>query len=348
MTNSEHNYTYQAYGLYLRSNYLIPYLVQVAEELEANSIGHLNRPVQVNLIGQQSWFSLPADWRNLYQSPSQTFWNCPFLEVWQHETGLHLRHSNNSGEKVTRESVDFSMSCIGETIDISWTPAMPFQDIVAYLLGPVLGCILRLRGVTCLHAAVVAIEQKAIAIIGSKGAGKSTTAAFFVQQGYKFLTDDIAPLVHCDGQFWVQPGYPCLRLWPNTIDALCSSPVDNLSTVLSFAQKRYFSLALTDEEVAWGKFQPKPLSLAAIYVLERFNDNALPSLLPLPRAMGLVAMIRNTYADYVLDETGRSDDFRLLGQLVNGIPVKQVRRQDSLENLSKLYKTILEDVNSKE
>ena len=343
VNNSKHNYTYRAYGLYFSSNHPIPNLVQVKEDPGLNALNYLDQPVCINFRGLQSWFPIPTNWSNLYQSPSHTVGNRPFLEVWQHETGLHLRHSNNAGENGIGANVDFSMGLAGETIDIAWTPAMLFQDIVAYLLGPVLGCILRLRGVTCLHGAVMAIEEGAIAIIGPKGAGKSTTAAFFVQQGRPLLSDDIAPLVNRDGQFWVQPGYPCLRLWPKAIDILCSSQVNNLPLVLSFSEKRYFPLALKDREVASRQFQLTPLPLVGIYLLDRFDTGASPSLLPMTLAMSLVSLVRNTYVDYVLSETGRSREFRELGQLVSGIPVKQVRRPENLEILPKLYQIILQD-----
>lgn len=344
--DSKHNYAYRAYGLDISSNRPIPNLVPVAENIGLSSTEHFNRPVSIDFRGRQSWFPIPAGWSNLYQSPSKTQDDRPFLEVWQDATALHLRHSNDAGENGRGESVDFSMSLAGEAIDIAWTAGMPFQDIVAYLLGPVLGNVLRLRGITCLHAAAIAIEQKAIAIIGSKGAGKSTTATFFVQQGHKLLTDDIAPLVDRDGQFWVQPGYPCLRLWPNTINSLSSIQTDKLPPVLSFAEKRYLPLALKDIDVAGRQFQPTPLPLVAIYLLDRHDDstnNGTTVLLPVNRGTSLVALVRNAYADYVLNETGRSRDFRVLGELLNEIPLKQVRRKDDLETLPQLYNLILQD-----
>src|SRR5215469_301127 len=63
----------------------------------------------------------------------------------------------------------------GAEVRARWAAASTFEDAVTYLLGPVLGFVLRLRGRTCLHASAVAVGGQAIALAGSSGAGKSTT-----------------------------------------------------------------------------------------------------------------------------------------------------------------------------
>ncbi|NJM24074.1 MAG: AAA family ATPase [Richelia sp. SM1_7_0] len=74
-----------------------------------------------------------------------------------------------------------------------------------------LGTALRLQGKICLHSSVIAVDNRAIAIIGASCAGKSTTAAALAKRGYPILASDIAVLYDC-GAFKVQPGYPRLRL----------------------------------------------------------------------------------------------------------------------------------------
>ena len=65
-----------------------------------------------------------------------------------------------------------------------WPAASSLEDVATYLLGPVLGLLLRLRGVPCLHASAVAFGDSAVAFAGSEGAGKSTTAAALASRGH--------------------------------------------------------------------------------------------------------------------------------------------------------------------
>ena len=65
-------------------------------------------------------------------------------------------------------------------------------DVSALLTGPVLGCILRVRGLTLLHSSVVSFEGHALAMIGDVKAGKSTTAMALLRRGAAILADDVA------------------------------------------------------------------------------------------------------------------------------------------------------------
>ena len=53
---------------------------------------------------------------------------------------------------------------------------------------------LRLRGVPALHASAVAVGGAALAVVGSAGAGKSTTAAARAARGHAVVADDVLAL----------------------------------------------------------------------------------------------------------------------------------------------------------
>ena len=61
------------------------------------------------------------------------------------------------------------------------------ERVTAVVVGSVMGCALRLQGIPCLHSSVIAVDNRAIAIIGAKGAGKSTTAAALAQRGRTYF-----------------------------------------------------------------------------------------------------------------------------------------------------------------
>lgn len=279
-TTSTSHYT--VYGLHLVTNRPIPALM-VESKHDINQIVH----VTFKEVSQRP--PPPDTNRVLYTSPGIAESGEPFFQVWKSEQNvqayLAIQYTNGCGV------AQFLLNQEGSQVGVTWTKAMPFGDVITYFLGPVLGCLLRLRGCTCLHAGVVAVGQKAItkttkgmkameatkaiAIIGPKGAGKSTTvAALATYQGLAVLSDDIAAISIINNKFIVQPGYPRLRLWPKTVDLLPDLTIEQLPPVLSITEKRYLTLT-TERDASQWRFQQQPLPLAAIYVLGTREANAL-------------------------------------------------------------------------
>ena len=140
----------------------------------------------------------------------------PDLRVWT-AAGRHFRFCYDDG-------VEFIVDRTGTEVWGRWPAASTREDAVTYLLGPVMGFVLRLRGVVCLHASAVALGDRAVLIAGAPEAGKSSTAAAFCRSGHAILSDDVAPIVEAAGVLCVQPSYPQLRLWPDSVAALYGSP----------------------------------------------------------------------------------------------------------------------------
>jgi hypothetical protein len=239
--------------------------------------------------------------------------------------------------------LDFEIDSEGRHISATWRLSV-IEEVTALLLGQVLGCALRLRGTLCLHACVMKMDQHAIAIVGESGAGKSTTAAALAKRGHAIVSDDIAVLNDCDQHWLVQPGYPRLRLWPESIKALYGSEY-GLARVFSFSEKRFMDLS--DSETAW-QFHNEPLPLAAIYVLgERQTGLAAPAIEPIPPATAVMALMAHRAADRLpLDKDKQAREFAGLSRVATKIPVRKVIRSDSLEALPQLCDAILEDVNT--
>ena len=83
-----------------------------------------------------------------YTGPSGT----PALRIFRDdEEGLfHL---------VYFDGMQFWMDRQGTKLWASWPSHLSVEEAATYLLGPVLGLLLRFRGVTCLHASAVAIGE---------------------------------------------------------------------------------------------------------------------------------------------------------------------------------------------
>ncbi len=73
-------------------------------------------------------------------------------------------------------------------------PPLTNEDLATYLLGPVMGFVLRRRSILALHASAVCIGGQAVALCGESQAGKSVTAAALALRGIPVLCEDITPL----------------------------------------------------------------------------------------------------------------------------------------------------------
>lgn len=250
------------------------------------------------------------------------------LQVWKSPQYFRLRYADDT---------QFLVAANGVEVRATAPAAATLEDTATYLLGPVLGFVMRLRGVTCLHASVVAIGDRAVAIAGPAGAGKSTAAAGFASMGHAVLADDIAALIFHDDRMHVQPAYPQLRLWPDSVTMLYGAP-DALPRLTPTWDKR--SLLLSGP----GAFQAQPLPLCAVYVLGDQCDHHETAVDEVGGAERLRVLLANTYVGYLLDATMRQQEFDWLVRLASTIPVRQVHRGSGASSVTAICSHLIDDV----
>ena len=214
----------------------------------------------------------------------------------------------------------FAIEREGREVWADWPDDYTFEDAATYLMGPILGFVLRMRGVTPLHASAVVVGEKAVVLVGSPGAGKSTTAAGFACLGYPVLSDDVVPVADGEHGLLVQPGYPRVNLWPDSVRSLFGSE-DALPRVTPTWDKRFLAL-----DQSGYHFQARPLPLAAIYILgEREANRSGPAFEELAGWPALQTLLANTYVNYLLDRNMRQWEFEVLCRLVGHVPIRRVR-----------------------
>jgi hypothetical protein len=256
----------------------------------------------------------------------------PALRVWELADGSHFRLRYSDG-------TEFVVDRAGRDVWAHWADSSTLEDTVTYLLGPIFGFVLRLRGVTCLHASAIAIGDRAIAFVGPASAGKSTTAAVFSRLGYPVLADDIVALHEREETVYVQPAYPQLRLWPESV-ALLYGAADALPPLTPNWDKRFLDL-----NADGLRFEYRPLPLAAVYVLAaRSTDAAAPLVERVRGQDALLTLVANSYANYLLDADMRGRDFTALGELVATVPVRRVVPSAEPARLPQLCRRILDDL----
>jgi hypothetical protein len=257
----------------------------------------------------------------------------PALKIWSIPPANLLRLDYSDGAQ-------FWVARDGKSVWAAWPESLSIDDTATYLLGPVLGLILRLRGVTCLHASAIAFGQRAVAFVGAEGAGKSTTAAALAREGFTVISDDIVAVEEENDRFLVKPAYPYLCLWPESVASLYGS-ADALPAFTANYDKRCLSLARESLH-----FADAPVPLACVYILGERAMNPAPIIESLPAQEGLLTLVANTYATNMLDSHMRKREFETLGRLMQRVPVRRIRAQSDSSHIASLCSAIREDVSA--
>lgn len=234
------------------------------------------------------------------------------LKVWSFAGGamLHLAYS---------DGMQFWLDRGGTSVWAQWPETSSLEDAATYLLGPVLGALLRIRGVICLHASAVAFEDQAVAFVGPPGAGKSTTAAILARRGCAVLSDDIVALAEGSGVYRVLPAYPYLSLWPDSVSMLYGS-TDSLPRFIPQWEKRCLMLGEKN-----SKFQEQALPLRAIYLLQGRTRGSGTQVESVSVKNAFVDLLTNSYATRILSTQDRANEFDFLARLVSKVPTRSIR-----------------------
>lgn len=221
----------------------------------------------------------------------------------------------------------------GTRVGCTWPPELTVDDAATYLLGPVCGVILRMRGVTCLHASALEIGGRAVLVCGPAGAGKSTTAAALAARGHRVLADDVAALDESDDGFDVRPAYPQLKLWPDAAAAMHG----DLPALTPNWDKRYLALA-------GEAYHPDPLRVAAVYVLAGREDVDAPRLEAVSPSHAVLTLVANTYMGWLPDHAAQGRDLALYGRMARAIPMSLAVPHRNVARLGELCEMIEADV----
>lgn len=322
-------YHYEFFGLFLHSNLSLPGIPSERTTTEKCDIAlHLG----LSPYSQESNVSLSEEWA--YASNETNDKGQPLLQIWSAQVSgfLHLTYS---------DGIHFWLDGTRQNIWATWPSNSSLEDTTPYLLGPVLGLLLRLRAVVCLHASAVAFGDYSVAFIGCAGAGKSTTAAIFARQGSRILSDDIVALEEKRAGFHVLPAYPHLCLWPDSVNALYGSP-EALPRFVPDWEKRRLAL---DEG---GCFESRALPLAAIYLLGDRRLDPAPYVENVASRDAFISLVTETYANKLLGRDLRAREFELLGRLATRIPIRRVHAHEDASRLEELYMRIRDDLTALE
>lgn len=316
---------YVAYGLTFSSDLPIPGLACVeltSEHIKVHFTDCLNPDVR-------------DEAKPFFTTDSTDQFGEPILRAWKlkEPLGYRLRYC---------DGIEFTIAKSGKEIWCSRPSNMTIEDVVVYLMGPIFGFVLRLRGQTCLHASVVNIDDQAVALVGPGGSGKSTTAAAFVELGFPILTDDVAAITLENGSCSIQPAYPHVRLWPQAVNMLYG----HHGALPRLVPAGIWDKCYLDLKNRPNLFCTKRLPLRAVYTLEARLQEGAPSLQTLSQAEAMLSLLANGYANNLINRSLRAEEFRVLSTIAGSIPIKRIHPHCDSQRIPELCKVIIRDVRS--
>ena len=211
----------------------------------------------------------------------------------------------------------------GKEVSIQTSPTQNLRQVRLYILGTILTVLLYQRGMLVLHGSAVRIGDRAVGVIAPSGTGKSSTAAALYDKGYELLSDDAIALEFRDGQYYVHPGYPRLKI------------SNEVATQLDCGEEFLVERHPECSEVSFDathQFVEAPLPLQQIYVL-RAGD-AL-DVEPLSQRDAVFAVMTNSLPTMWLQHHNPAQ-FKQATDFVKQVPFFALTRSQDLNDMPKM------------
>ena len=218
-----------------------------------------------------------------------------------------------------------------EGIGIYWEPGGTGPAHYFQTLG--LSLWLELQGVPCIHANALAVGDSAIGMIAPSRAGKTTLTAALLQQGMQLMTDDMLALHPSSGGWKVYPGWPQLRMWPDSVEEFSARGFKVQERVHGRFEKRVMDVAI---ESSFCK-QSRPLEHLFLLEMRGVEKGMAPGeveftdVLP---AEAMIHLLQNSILGDVYQPLGiETDRLQVLAELLNQVPLKKLSYPRGMENL---------------
>jgi hypothetical protein len=260
--------TYKTFGLIIRSDFEL-------EVLEPCAAGE--GEIDLHVVRT----------RGIIRDPAPAF--DPYFDI---QPGVQYMHWRAIGAYLLERD---------DTVLVETHAGISDHQVAQALLGLVMSIVLERRNLLCLHASAVNVNGRAALFMGDKGAGKSTTSGSMLARGHLPITDDLVAVENTttpDLIPAIRPGFSCMKLWPDSIEALALEARDSdrlIHPKITKVQKQ-MPVAIPDENVPIG----------AAFVLRRDPEVTQTHAVRLPAHEALQMVLRYTFmARYGESKLGR-------------------------------------------
>jgi hypothetical protein len=266
-----------------------------------------------------------------YASAELDAQNRPALRIWENKESGLLRLEYCDG-------TIFWLNHERTAMWAEWPDSLTIEDAATYLVGPVLGLLLRLRGVNCLHASAVVIGDGAVAFVGAAGSGKSTTAAALARRGCAVISDDIVAIQESRGVFYVLPAYPFICLLPSSVEM-----IEGYSGALPAFTPNWEKQCLNLADPGL-RFEQRSQPFRAIYLLDDAITDTPLRVQSVPAREALVELVTNSYATRAMDGRTHASEFPVLARLVSSVPLRRIVGHLQARNLDHLCQLVVDNL----
>jgi hypothetical protein len=130
----------------------------------------------------------------------------------------------------------------GRRVECAPPPGEASWSWQRFLVGRVLPWAAVLCGYEALHASAVAIDGRALALVGPTGSGKTSLALRLVARGAGFVTDDVLALERGPAGVLAHPGASVASVRPSERAAIADATWHGLGTELGRSGKTYLAI----------------------------------------------------------------------------------------------------------
>ena len=214
----------------------------------------------------------------------------------------------------------------GSRITISLHQSASLNEVRLYCLSNAFAALLHQRKLIPLHAAGFLFEEEVVMLMGSSGAGKSTTLAAMMKKGYAPFSDDICvPKKNESGDWIAYSSYPMLKYWEETL---------NKFYIPESAKKVRLRSDLNKYGVFFhDKFTCNPHKIKMLILLEEDPHVGEVSIKKITGIETFVRLQAEAYRrEYLEYESMTPSHFRLLSSMANELPVFSLTRPSKKES----------------
>ncbi len=238
-----------------------------------------------------------------------------------------------------KHTVDFHIAKDGSFIRCyPWKSVDWEQHVRPFVFGRALPFALNLKGVLTLHSSAVHLPSGAISFVADSGTGKSTLASYFSCKGHPFIADDVLAVRKMAHGYYAAFGSSQIRLNEQSLTFLNSQ-----LSIPMVGEPDYDKTRLS---LKGGKGADEYLPLQTVYLLNRGkkeDEEFEVEISSVPTREALPLLLANTTNITFYEMPHLREQFALISQLVQQVPVKRLTYGNHLERISEVYEAILAD-----
>lgn len=221
----------------------------------------------------------------------------------------------------------------GKLIIVETLKKQPDKEVRLFLLGSAFGALFLQRGLLPIHGSTIKIGNTATIFTGLSGVGKSSIAAYFVNQGYQALADDISVV---NIKIKVVPGFPNLKIWN---DVMKSLDMNSESLIEIRPNIKKYQLPINNN------YYNEPLALENLIIINTKNSSGF-EYEELKGIKKFNAIKNNTYRYKFIEGLEKQQEhFQILNKLLPKVKVYKVTRPQSPLSLREFGNFILHMLN---